>query len=133
MNAMMTASASVGQILGDAGMTVLIGVVVVFAVLILLTAIFKAFGMTFELLGKRKSTPKAEKPTPPAAPKAAPVAPVAPVVDDGISEEVVAAIMAAVSCMAPQGTTYRVRSIGRVKGERSAWAAAGVAEATRPF
>ena len=62
-----------------------------------------------------------------------PAAPVAPVVEDGVSEEVVAAIMAAVSCMAPQGTTYRVRSIGRVRGERSAWAAAGVAEATRPF
>ena len=134
MNALMMVSASVGKILGDAGMTVLIGVVVVFAVLVLLTVIFKLFGITFELLNSRKSAPKTEKPTPkPVAPKVVPAAPAVPVVDDGISEEVVAAIMAAVACMAPQGTTYRVRSIGRAKGERSAWAAAGVAEATRPF
>ena len=136
MNVVTLLSASVGQILGDAGMTVLIGMVVVFSVLLLLTVIFKLFGMTFEQFNKRKHAPKTEKSAnPQPAPKAtlAAASGAVPAVEDGISEEVVAAIMAAVSCMAQPGVSYRVRSIGRVKGERGAWAAAGVAEATRPF
>lgn len=57
-------------------------------------------------------------------------------VQDGISEEVVAVIAAAVAAMAPEGTQYTLRSVhhvSRVKGERPVWAAAGLAESTRPF
>ena len=103
-----------GQLLGDAGMTVLIGLVVM-------------SGAT----RKAKKAKKAEKPVAaPAAPAPAP----APAVQEGISGEVVAAIAAAVAMMAPEGKRYAVKSISRKDaGGRSAWAAAGIADNTRPF
>ena len=52
---------------------------------------------------------------------------------DGISEEVVAVIAAAVAAMTPEGKRYAVRSVSRARGDRPVWAAAGVAESTRPF
>lgn len=58
---LMTLAESVGQMMGDAGMTILIGLVVVFSVLILLTFIFWLFG---KVAGGRK------KPARPAAPRA---------------------------------------------------------------
>ena len=50
-----------------------------------------------------------------------------------VSEEVVAAIAAAVMSMAPEGKQYVIRSVSRTRGERPVWAAAGLAESTRPF
>ncbi len=123
-----------GAYLGDAGMTVLIGLVVVIGALLLLTGIFYLFGY---IMGgaerKAKKAKKAEKsavasatPSPSAAP--------APVVQDGISGEVVAAIAAAVAMMAPEGKRYAIKSVSRKDaGGRSAWAAAGIADNTRPF
>lgn len=54
-------------------------------------------------------------------------------VQDGISEEVVAAIAAAVASMAPEGRRYSLRNVRRADRERPVWAAAGLAESTRPF
>ena len=51
----------------------------------------------------------------------------------GISDEVVAVIAAAVASMAPEGKKYAVRSVSRTRTERPVWAAAGIAESTRPF
>lgn len=133
---MTTAAMNVSNVMGDAGMTVLIGLVVVFGMLLLLTGIFKMFGLVGGVLSGKPAEPKAVKTAPaPAAKPAAPAKPAskAPVVQPGISDEVVAAIAAAVAMMSVDGKTYAVRRISRVSGGRSAWAAAGVAENTRSF
>ena len=119
------ASAAAGQILGDAGMTVLIGLVVVFSVLLLLTGVFKLFGMLMST-GKKKGDemPSAAAPVVSApavsAPVSAPIVgntePVAskPDVDGGIPEETVAVVSAAVASVAPAGTQYAVRGIRKL-------------------
>lgn len=131
------AARDAGEVLGTAGMTVLIGLVVVFSALILLTFIFWLFGKVMSGAGSRKASPppsgSVPKPAAPApVPAVVPAAP-APVVSDGVSEEVVAVIAAAVAAMAPEGKRYAVRSVSRVRGERPVWAAAGLMESTRPF
>ncbi len=134
----LTAAVDAGDILSTAGLTILIGVTVVFSVLILLTAIFWLFGKAMDSIGKAgkktQAAPaakqSAEKPAPVSAP--API-PAAPAAAEGISEEVVAVIAAAVAAMAPEGKRYAVRSVSRARGDRPVWAAAGVAESTRPF
>ena len=118
---------SVGEIMGGAGMTILTGLVVVFAVLILLTFIFYLFGKVAGRGGKTSSNAAVSAPSPastqavPPAPKAAR----APVVEDGIS--------AAVAAMSEGGRQYSLCSVSRVRGQRPVWAAAGLAENTRPF
>ena len=125
---------TVGERFAGAGMTVLIGLVVVFAVLILLTFIFYLFG---KVVGRPKSAkqpsaaaPKAE---PAVQPPAAPRAVTPPVVEDGISEEVVAVIAAAVAAMSGPAASYTLRRVQRSRADRPVWAAAGLAENTRPF
>ncbi len=117
---LLLAPAHAGQILADAGMTVLIGFTVVFTMLLLLTGIFKLFGVVMSA-GKKKAAPSAA----PAAAPAAPAAPVAaapivgntetvatkPEVDGGVPEETVAVISAAVASVAPAGSQYAVRGI----------------------
>ncbi len=122
-----------GAYLGDAGMTVLIGLVVVIGALLVLTGIFYLFG--YIMGGASRKAKKAKKVEEKAAPavQAAP-APVAPTVQAGISGEVVAAIAAAVAMMAPEGKRYALKSVSRKDaGGRSAWASAGIADNTRPF
>lgn len=51
---LMTLAESVGQMMGDAGMTILIGLVVVFSVLILLTFIFWLFGKVAAAVKSRR-------------------------------------------------------------------------------
>ena len=123
---------SVSKLVVSDGMTVVIGLVVVFAVLIVLTGIFYLFGYVMDSVNKpKKSKEAASAKTAPAA--SAPVVPV-PVVQSGISGEVVAAIAAAVAMMAPEGKRYAVKSVSRKDASgRSAWAAAGIADNTRPF
>lgn len=130
-------AADVAQVMGDAGMTILIGLTVVFAVLILLTFIFWLFGKV--LSGSRKEAAAKETPAPaPVIPAPAPAPIPAPAVQDGVSDEVVAVIAAAVASLAPEGTTYTLRNVRRVPREqgrhgRPVWAAAGLADNTRPF
>ena len=129
----LTAAADAGEILSTAGLTILIGLTVVFAVLILLTAIFWLFG---KVAGGRKkparpAAPRAvvqETPKPAPAPRPAP-----PAVQEGISEEIVAVIAAAVAAMEPEGKRYAVRSVSRSRSQRPVWALAGLSENTRPF
>lgn len=114
------------NLLGNAGMTVLIGLVVVFGVLLVLTFVFWLFG---KVAGAGASQART-------APKAAPkVASPTPVVEDGVPEEVVAVIAAAVAAMSDGSTRYAVRRISpaRSQGTRPVWAAAGIAENTQPF
>ena len=119
-----------GAVLRDAGLTVLIGVVVVFSVLLVLTVIFKLFGMVTGGIAKKAVEPKPMPAVPPAV-KPAPTG--QPVVEAGIPEEVVAAITAAIAAMSPDGKQYAVRRIRRPAAGRSAWAAAGVSDNTRSF
>ncbi len=113
-------SRDAGAILSDAGLTIATGVVVVFGVLLLLTGVFKVFGMIMSSAEKgEKSAPVAAAPA--SAPAAAPaVAPMvgntaqvrtAPEIQNGIPEETVAVISAAVASMAPAGSLYAVRGI----------------------
>ncbi len=112
-------ASDVGAILGDAGLTTLIGVSVVFGVLLLLVAVFAIFGKVMSAGSKKAAEAPAAAPK--AAPQAAPVAaPVvgntetvhtAPEVQNGIPAETVAVISAAVASVAPAGTQYAVSGI----------------------
>lgn len=122
---------------------VIAGIVIVLGILVLLIFVFKAFGAIVhgaETRSKKKKLKAMENqvtvaaaPAAPAA-KAAPAAP-APVVESGIPGEVVAVIAAAVA--ASEGPGAVVQSVRRVRpnpvGVRNPWAAAAVAENTRPF
>lgn len=124
---------------------VIAGIVIVLGILVLLIFVFKAFGAIVhgaETRGKKKKLKAMESqvtvasaPSAPAV-KAAPAAP-APVVDSGIPGEVVAVIAAAVAVAASEGPGAVVQSVRRVRpnpvGVRNPWAAAAVAENTRPF
>lgn len=113
------------SILGDAGITIAIGLTVVFLMLLLLTGVFKVFGMLMSATDKGQDIPA---PAMPPVPKAAPVAPAvsAPVVgntetvaskpdvDGGVPAETVAVISAAVASVAPEGTQYAVKGIRKL-------------------
>lgn len=125
----------VGELLSNAGMTILIGVTVVFSVLLLLTLIFYLFGKVMSRSAKEQTQAPAPAPLPATKPSvrmSVPAPTPKPVVEDGIEEEVVAAIAAAIASM--EGGRYALRSVRRTAhGGRPAWAMAGLAESTRPF
>ena len=110
------------SILGDAVITIAIGFSVVFLVLLLLTGVFKLFGMIMSFREEKEPVaPVAPAMT--SAPVAAPAAPVVgntetvsstPDVDGGVPAETVAAISAAVASVAPEGTQYAVRGIRKL-------------------
>lgn len=113
---------------------VLTGFVVVFAMLILLIFIIKIYGAIIQKAqnaGKKSKEKKAETVAETPAPVAAPVAPAQ---TDGVSDEVVAVISAAVATMYGSSEKARIKSIKKSSdGGRSAWAKAGVLDNTRPF
>jgi|LSQX01.1.fsa_nt_gb sodium pump decarboxylase gamma subunit len=111
---------------------IIIGMVVVLVALIVLTAVFWAFGKIMAR-GNKPAKPTADKSGEVFKPVAAPVPVPISTVQSGISDEVVAVIAAAVASMAPEGKKYAVRSVSRTRTERPVWAAAGIAESTRPF
>ncbi len=122
----------------DTAALVVSGLLVVFAALVIIILFIWVMG---KVMGVASGEKKEEKPVvketkaAPAPVKAVP-APAAPVAEDGISDEIVVAISAAISAMMmSQGNTkpFAIRSIKRVKDGRSAWNAAGVADNTRPF
>ena len=118
---MFVLSANAGQILGDAGSVIAIGLTVVFLVLLLLTGVFKLFGIA---MGGQENGDKVPAPAVPAAPVATPAAaPITgntqqvsskPEVDGGVPAETVAVISAAVASVAPEGTQYAVKGIRKV-------------------
>lgn len=117
------AKETAASILSDAGLTIVIGIVVVFAMLLLLVFVIKVFGTLMSRIDKLEATlppVAAAEPVPAASvPIAAPIVgntePVStcPEIQNGIEDEVVAAISGAVACMAPAGTQYAVRRIVR--------------------
>ena len=56
-----------------------------------------------------------------------------PTIEEGIPDEVVAVIAAAVAASFPSGSKPAIKSIKKASGGRSAWANAGVIDNTRPF
>lgn len=116
------AAVDIGAILGDAGLTIMIGLVVVFGVLLLLTGVFKLFGIVMSGSEKTEETAPAA-PVAPAAPAvAAPAVPVdlGPVmstaqVRNGIKPEETAVIAAAVAASMPAGQKYSIVKIDRAE------------------
>ena len=111
------------SVLADAGSVIAIGVSVVFLVLLLLTAIFKIFGVAMSAVQKKEMSAPAPAPVAKAADPAAVSAPIVgntetvsskPDVDGGVPAETVAVISAAVGSMAPEGTQYAVKGIRKL-------------------
>ncbi len=118
MTLFLLAGDSAAEILSDAGWTIAIGLVVVFTVLLLLTGIFKLFGIIMASLEKKEETA-----APVAAPAAAPAAAAVDIgpsvseaqVRNGISDEETAVIAAAVAASMPAGKPYAIRKIDRAE------------------
>ena len=107
------------------------GMSLVFLVLILLTFIITLQGKLFDALNAKKQKAAAE-----AAVKSQPQPPQLqepmeepPFVEEGINEEIVAVIAAAVA--AASGGKYTLRAVKRAGG-RGSWGAAGVKSGTEP-
>lgn len=113
---------------------VITGLVVVFLVLAFLVLFVSWFGKLFDK-SKKNNT---EKPSAPAAPRTAPIVkPSAPVVKYDESDEVVAAISAAIAQMSlNDGKVYKIKSIKPKHTKsygRPIWAAEGLRQNTSPF
>lgn len=110
---------------------VIAGIIIVMLVLILLILIFKGFG---KAVSKKEQAPsQSSAPAPVPAAPSAPAAPAAAAAPSGVSADIVAAITAAIHT-ANGGRQVTIRSI-RVKNVpgRNPWAAAAIAENTKPF
>lgn len=125
---------------GTVASVVITGLAVVFIALILLILLVALYGKIFEAINKRsvaKAKAKAESAAEksPVPVKAAPAPETsAPVVEDGIEEETVAVIMAAVYAMSAQtGKKMVLKSVKTAKPQRPAWSTAGIMDNTRPF
>ena len=126
----------------DIASVVITGMSVVFMGLILLVLLVSIYGAIFNKANKKKKEKEvgakkaadAEKAKQAESKKPAAPAAKAPVVEDGIEEEIVAVISAAVAAMSAQsGKKLVVRSVKRSVSQRDPWAAAGLADNTRPF
>ena len=132
------------ELFNDKGMLMAVitcsGILIVFLILLLLIFIFYAYGGIFRAVtnskaSKNKKTDSeksaAQQQRAAAAPSASSVS-----VDDGaIPDEIIAVIAAAVAAL-EDGRKYSVKRVTRAQrqsGSRSAWAAMGVYENTRPF
>lgn len=123
----------------SAAKVILTGFIVVFAMLFLLIIVIKVYSAV--IAGVQRATDKRMRKKEKvmehisngtvASSKFVYITP--PTVEEGIPEEVVAVIAAAVAASSPSGVTTRVKSIKKAGGGRSAWANAGVLDNTRPF
>lgn len=132
--------------LSDAATKIIVGFSVVFVGLVLLVTFFSLMGLIFKAISK-SSTKKeekkkiktdkknSEKKTVVAEKKEIPSSVPAPVVEDGITDEVVAVIVAAIASMSDGETKYAVRSIKKTRSAagRPVWAMAGIRENTSSF
>lgn len=107
------------------------GMVLVFAILVLLMAIIMLEGKIFDSMDQKKAAAKAApKAAAPAAKPVAAQAPAAPApqVEAGIPGDVVAAIMAAIHAMG--NGKYVLKAVRR---GNNGWGKAGVNDTTAPF
>lgn len=123
---------------GTVASVVITGIVVVFIGLILLILLVSIYGKIFDVINSRAARKAEEAKKAAEAAKAAtkpePVKVAAPVVEDGIEEETVAVIMAAISAMSSaEGKKLVLKSVKTAKPQRPAWSTAGIIDNTRPF
>lgn len=107
------------------------GVVLVFAILVLLMLIITLEGKIFDAMNnKSKKVPEAPQKKAAAAPvRSAATQPApAPVVEKGIPAEIVAVIAAAIAAMS--GGKYTLRAVRRAPNN---WGRAGINDTTAPF
>ncbi len=123
---------------GTVSSVVITGVVVVFIGLILLIFFVFLYGRIFEAINNKKSE-KSKKILENKVSVASnqnnnnqsePI----PIIENGIDEEVIAVITAAIMAMsAKSGKKLALKSVKHAKPIRPVWANAGIAENTRPF
>lgn len=123
---------------GTVASVVITGIVVVFIGLVLLILLVSIYGKIFDVINSRAARKAEEANKAAEAAKAAtkpePVKVAAPVVEDGIEEETVAVIMAAISAMSSaEGKKLVLKSVKTAKPQRPAWSTAGIIDNTRPF
>jgi Na+-transporting methylmalonyl-CoA/oxaloacetate decarboxylase gamma subunit len=124
---------------GTVSSVVITGIVVVFIGLILLILCVSIYGAIFSSAAKKKAAKAEAEKKAAEQVKAADTQPVTspepePLVEDGIEEETVAVIMAAIAAMsASAGKKLVLKSVKTSRPQRSAWSSAGIAENTRPF
>ncbi len=135
MNPLLIAAAKIAE--PSIPVVALTGISLVFLVLALLILIISVQGVIFGKIEKNKRA-KAEAEKAAALAKAkdepkesAAPAKVVPVIEDGIPEEVVAVIAAAVAAMGDG--KYTLRSLTRANPSRGKWGAAGASFSTEPF
>ena len=107
------------------------GIVLVFLILILLMAIITLEGKIFDSMNAKKKAAKEAAKAPavqPAAPVQQAAAAPAPQVEEGITGDVIAAIMAAIHAMG--NGKYTLKAVRRSK---NGWGNAGVNDTTAPF
>ena len=118
------------------GTVTIAGITIVFCVLLLLVGVFYAFGAIMTSGSKRaarKAQKKSEAKVEKIVKSDVKPMPAPPVVENGISPEVVAAVSAAISYSEGDGS-YTIKSIKKQKTVgRPVWAAAGIADNTKPF
>ena len=122
----------------ESAKVILTGFVVVFAVLFMLIIIIKAYstivGKAQDAAYKKKKKQKINDSEEALFQNTSkPVSPPAPAAQEGIPEEVIAVISAAVASMYDSPKGVRIKSIKKSGAGRSAWASAGVLDNTRPF
>ena len=136
------------ELLQDKGMLMAVitcsGILIVFMILLLLILIFYAYGGIFgavtaskakKLAAKKTAEEAAKAKSAPAQTAPLPVHEPADTDDGSIPGEIIAVIAAAVASMS-DGKKYAVKKVSRAQkqaGVRSAWAASGIYENTRPF
>lgn len=122
---------------GTVSSVVITGIVVVFIGLILLIFFVFLYGKIFESINNKKikKSQKILEEKSVTVPNQKAVKPVSvPVIENGIDEEIVAVISAAVAAMSSgSGKKIALKSVKYAKPRRPIWANAGIAENTRPF
>ena len=123
---------------------VLTGLAVVFLALLLHIFVFKLFGLIFSRKPKPKKVKRAkavkqeqevkQSAPPAAAAKVEDTAAAVPPESDGISEEIIAVISAAIAAIsASSGKKLKLMSVKASGSSRKLWAQAGLNDNTRPF
>ncbi len=116
---------------------VVTGLTVVFLCLILLVIILFLFGLVSKARRKsdeKRAESKIEEKSFDLDSAKTQIVKTVPDIEDGIEEEIVAVITAAVLQMSENsGKRLSLKSIKAAKTQRTAWAAAGIIDNTRPF
>lgn len=113
------------------GIVVITGMSLVFLILVVLALIISAQGKFFDSIVNKRAAAHAAKASASAAQaqQVAPAAAPVPVVEEGIPQEVVAVIAAAVASV--DGGKYQLRAVR--KAQRNGWSQSGVLDETQPF